>query len=209
MASSKPFRPKTVSGEHKRLSQKATSIHLEPSFAFIALDSLITLLTDDVNQSSIIYPCGTRLWTHACFCLGLVCSRSNSNYICPAQLILGHSRRFHFRSAISAGPEFEWTARATTFTQDCRQERWISWNLVALLEVCIFVHSDGPYIMVRSSLRLQLTKSLRNDCGQWWVGRYNVMEKAAVIGSSRNLYQPIRNISPRKPRMSEVIKCSD
>ena len=82
---------------------------------------------------------------------------------------------------------------------------WISSPSAAPMDARIKICSDHRYDEQRMSIKRRLAKSLRKDREQWWIAKAQEMEKAAAIGNSRVLFQPIRNTGPRKPKASEVI----
>lgn len=63
---------------------------------------------------------------------------------------------------------------------------------------------DVTYKEARKFRRHQLSGSLRNGRGQWWIWKCKKTEKATAIGNGRNYYQLIRSTDPRKSGVSEM-----
>ena len=83
-------------------------------------------------------------------------------------------------------------------------KKWISSYSAALIDAKK-IRSDRRFNKQRKSIKRQLTKIYRKDCGQWWIAKAQKIEKAAAIGNSRVLFQLIRNTGPCKLKEGGVI----
>lgn len=60
--------------------------------------------------------------------------------------------------------------------------RWISYELVDLLDACRSAHPGAIYNVTHKALRRQLAKRLKNDRGQPWIAILREIEKSPAIG---------------------------
>lgn len=75
-------------------------------------------------------------------------------------------------------------------------EIWISAASTALTGARRFISSSAEQNEKARQLKRRLTESLHYDCEQWWLAKVEEMEKAAVIGNSRQLIKLIQESSP-------------
>lgn len=64
---------------------------------------------------------------------------------------------------------------------------------------------DFGHGVLRQLIKYKLTKSLHNDCEQWWVNKAKRNENASVVGSVGQLFRLSREMVCKRPVFSEVI----
>ncbi|VDO79194.1 unnamed protein product [Schistosoma margrebowiei] len=72
------------------------------------------------------------------------------------------------------------------------KNQWISSRSIALIYSRKLIPSDSEHDEERKKFRSRLSKSPRNDREKWWASKAKVMEKAAAIGNTRQLYRLIK-----------------
>lgn len=92
-----------------------------------------------------------------------------------------------------AGLEVMWTSE----TADILYFNWSVRCFQILLPKC-YIHWDAQ------TMRCQLTRSLRNDREQRWVGECKGIKKRSTTANSRILCRLFKSIGPLKPSVSEV-----
>ncbi|CAH8512607.1 unnamed protein product [Schistosoma intercalatum] len=74
---------------------------------------------------------------------------------------------------------------------------------------CKLISSDSKRDEKQKQIRCRLSKSLRNDCEQWWAKKAKEMEKAAAVVYIRQLHKLMKETGINEPNVSQIVSEED